>query len=105
MGQANCRPRIALDLSAHEFKLLIRCLAGTLHEDEEFKQAQDLGVHLLDQYVRNEKERVKQLAGVLGRLRSVVEPKEGSEDPEREETVPVTVLRPGSEPLGRYSHR
>lgn len=104
MSQASCRPHVRLDLSPHEFKLLIRSLTGALREDEDLQAADDLGLHLLDQYVRSEKERIRQLSGVLSRLKNAREAEEVPEVPERQ-IVPVTILRAGSEPLGRYSHR
>ena len=105
MSHAMPKPHIQLDLSAQEFKLVIRCLTGGLTRSEDLEEAHEFGVRVFDQYIRTERDRLKQLTGALRRLKSPEGAREAQEDPEEPREVPVVVLRPGSEPLGRYAHR
>jgi hypothetical protein len=89
MSEARTNPHILLDLDGIEFKLVIRALAGDFQYDSEVEKARELGVRLLDQYVRTERDRLKQLSRTLNKLR---EASEASAPPEPD----VTVLRPGS---------
>jgi hypothetical protein len=99
MSETRPRPRILLDLSAQEFKTVIRALTGDLNrkakKPEEPAEARTLGVRILDQYVRGEKDRLKYLSGVLDCLKQADEdvPEVVRADP----TMPeVTILRPRS---------
>lgn len=92
MSEARTNPHILLDLDGVEFKLVIRALAGELQYDSEVEKARELGVRLLDQYVRTERDRLKQLSRTLNKLREVSQEPEPTAPPEPE----VTVLRPGS---------
>lgn len=99
MSEARPRPRIQLDLSAQEFKTVIRALTGDLNRNgrkpEEPEEARTLGVRILDQYIRGEKDRLGHLKTVLAHLQEPAEdvPEVVQADP----TMPeVTILRPRS---------
>ncbi len=99
MSHAIPKPHVQLDLAGHEFKTVIRALTGALNRTgtklEEELQARELGIRLLDQYVRGETERLRHLKGVLGHLQ---EPeKDAPEVVQVNPTMPeVTILRPRS---------
>jgi hypothetical protein len=99
MSETTPRPRVQMDLSAQEFKTVIRALTGDLNRTgtklEEEADARELGIRILDQYVRCEKTRLQHLGAVLDHLR-----KPEGDVPEVVHVGPpepeVTILRPRS---------
>jgi len=104
MSSAQPNPHIHLDLTAQEFKMVIRSLTGALSRPEDLENAHEFGIRLLDQYVRTERDRIKQLSGALRRLKNPEGAQEAPEEPELR-VVPVTILRAGSVPLRQYVER
>jgi hypothetical protein len=104
MSSAQPNPHIHLDLTGQEFKVVIRALTGALSRPEDLENAHEFGIRLLDQYIRTERDRIKQLTGALRRLQEPEGAQEVPEEPEHR-VVPVTILRPGHVPLRQYAHR
>lgn len=97
MSSANPKPVIQLELSSYDFKTVIRALTGDLNrtgkKPEETEEARDLGIKLLDRYVRCEENRLKGLRQVLTKLSESEEP---VSVPEPKPLTTITYLRPGS---------
>ena len=104
MSSAQPNPHVHLDLTGQEFKMVVRALTGALTRPDDLENAHEFGVRMLDQYIRTERDRLKQLTGALRRLQNPEEAVETHPVPVRR-VVPVTILRPGSVPLRRFAER
>ena len=98
MSSAHPISQTRLDLSSHDFKIVIRALTGDLNrtgkKPQEQEEAKQLGIKLLSQYVKYEEDQLKRLRGFLGYMQA--DPKETPESQEPVLIPVITELRPGS---------